>query len=217
MLPILNSLWLGLLTTITPCVLSANMAIISYVNKKSQNSAYLISSTLFYMLGRILFYWALTVIILTVVDKVDSIVSFLQNELNIILGFILIFVGLVLLNVIDVNFGCLNFIEKIKNRTDKSKYFSSFAFGVLLAGMFCPVTASLFIANLIHYPTIVLSPLVYGFGTGVSALCVAVLLVVSRNRFQKFYKHLNVFEKYSSKITGVIFILMGIMLIFKLF
>lgn len=214
---LLNSLWLGLLTSITPCVLSANLAIVSYSSKQKKNNGEVLFSSIFYLLGRIIFYTALSFALSFSIDKIEPVSQFLQNKLNIVLGIILVFVGMALLNIINLDFLHLSLGGKIRKKTDKSKYLGSFIFGVLLSGMFCPVTASLFIANLIQSNSNMYSFILYGFGTGFTAFVLANLLVFSANNFKKFHKHLGYFEKYSSKITGIVFVTIGILLIFKLF
>lgn len=214
---LLNSLWLGLLTSITPCVFTASIAIISYINRKPGSSNHVFVSSFLYVIGRMVFYTILGAILSIFVDGIASVSTFLSNRLNIILGIILIFVGLTLLDLINVSFLHFSFVGKIREKADSSKYVGSFIFGILFAGMFCPVTASLFIANFLQAPNNILSFMLYGFTTGLPAVILSLLLIFSRNRFNKLNEKLEKFEKYSSKITGAIFLVMGIFLILKLF
>lgn len=217
MLTLLNSLWLGFLTSITPCVFTANIAIISYISKSKNCSKHIFNSSILYVIGRMVFYTILSLILSIFVDSITSVSTFLSNKLNIILGIILIFVGLVLLDFIDVGFLHFSFVGKIKEKADKSKYILCFIFGVLFAGMFCPITVSLFIANFLQAPNNIFSFILYGFTTGLPAIILSLLLILSKNKFSKLNKKLEKFKEYSSKITGVIFMLMGIFLILKLF
>ena len=214
---LLNSLWLGLLTSITPCVFTASVAIVSYINRKPDNSNHILASSLFYVIGRMLLYTVLGAILSIFVDSVGTVLEFLPNKLNIILGIILIFVGLILLDLINVGFLHFSFVEKVREKTDNSKYIGSFIFGILFAGMFCPITASLFIANFVQAPNNIFSFMLYGFTTGFPAVVLSMLLIFSKNKFSKLNEKLEKFEKYSSKITGVIFLAMGIFLSLKLF
>ncbi len=212
-----NSLLLGFLTSITPCVLTANVAVLSYTTKKSNSSKNILLSSFVYMLGRTFVYTIISLILSFFVEKVETISLFLQNRLNIILGVILIIIGLALLDIINLEFLHFSFAEKVRERAKNSKYFSSFILGLLFAGMFCPITVSLFISNFLQNPTSILSFLIYGLMTGLPTLLLGIIVVFSSKKINKIYKAIEVFEKYSSKITGTIFLLMGILLTFKLF
>lgn len=214
---LLNSLLLGFLTSITPCVFGASIAIVSYINRNKNDFNSVLTSSFLYVIGRMVFYTILAVVLSIFINEIDLFSSFLSNELNIILGIILIFVSLILLDLINVNFLHFSFVGKIREKTENSKYFGSFIFGILFAGMFCPVTASLFMTNLLHAPNNILSFMLYGFTTGLPAIILSLLLIFSKNKFNKLSEKLEKFEKYSSKITGVIFLVMGVFLILKLF
>lgn len=216
MLVLFNSLILGFLTSITPCVLTADVAVLSYTTKKSNNSEYILFSSLLYMFGRAFVYTIISIILSISIDNIDLVSSFLQNKLNLILGFILIIVGLALLNLINLEFLHFSFVNKIKEKSDSSKYLGSFILGILFAGMFCPVTASLFISNFLQNQKSFLSFIIYGLMTGLPTLILGLIVIATKN-IGKIYKFIEIFEKYSSKITGAIFLLMGIFLIFKLF
>ena len=217
MLILLNSIWLGLLTSITPCVFTAGVAVISYINNNKTNHKNFLTSSFLYVIGRTFFYTILSLILSIFVDIIDLVSVFLYDRLNIILGVILVFVGLVLLDLINLGFLHFSFVGKIRERTDKSKYIVSFIFGILLAGMFCPITASLFIANFLQSQNNTLSYMTYGFTTGLPVIVISLILIFSKNRFSKLNKNLEKFKEYSSKITGIIFLLMGVFLILKLF
>ena len=217
MLLLINSIILGFLTSITPCVLSANLAVLSYITKKSNNPKYIFFSNLFYMFGRAFVYTIISIVLSFFVDKIEIISLFLQNKLNVILGLILIIVGLSLLDLINIEFLHFSFVEKIRKKTRDSKYLGSFIFGLLFAGMFCPITASLFIGNFIQSHKNVLSFILYGLMTGLPAFILGLILIFSSKKFAIVGNAIETFEKYSSKITGIIFLLMGILLIFKLF
>jgi len=51
-----SALWLGILTSISPCPLATNIAAISFVGRKADRSILVLASSAFYTLGRIVAY-----------------------------------------------------------------------------------------------------------------------------------------------------------------
>ena len=78
------------------------------------------------------------------------------------------------------------------------------------------MSAGLFFGSLIplslKYESGIVLPLVYGIGTALPVIVFAFLLGFSANYVAKFYNKLQVFEKWSRKITGAIFIIAAIYL-----
>ena len=212
----LNSIWLGLLTSFTPCVICAGLTILSYITQKTKDKKQMALYVASYALGRAVFYTIVSLIINLFVDNIDSAKLFLVNRANIVIGIIMIFVSLVLIDLINIDLPKFNIVEKIKRKTGESKYFSSFLFGILFAGMFCPVTASLFLSNFLNNQSIS-SSFFYGISTAFFVLILAFIMIFFESKFQIFEKNIELIKHYSSKVTGIIFFLMGIGLIFKLF
>ena len=71
LLYILAALYLGLLTSISPCPLATNIAAISYVGRKVGSTRLVLNAGLLYTLGRCLLYLALAAL-LTTTAAVDS-------------------------------------------------------------------------------------------------------------------------------------------------
>jgi cytochrome c biogenesis protein CcdA len=104
--------------------------------------------------------------------------------------------------------------EKLSKRLSQSGMIGTFFLGALFALAFCPVSAALFFGSLIPISLKVKSavglPLIYGLGSALPVLAFAVVIAVSSNYVGKFYQNLNRVEFYAKRITGVIFILVGI-------
>ena len=98
-LPLLSALWLGILTSISPCPLASNIAAVSFIIKKVDRTAYVFSSGMFYTLGRVLGYTVLGVFITYSLLSIPQTSYFLQTYMNKILGPILIITGLFLLEI----------------------------------------------------------------------------------------------------------------------
>ncbi|MFP4368699.1 MAG: aromatic aminobenezylarsenical efflux permease ArsG family transporter [Candidatus Kapaibacterium sp.] len=213
----LSALWLGILTSISPCPMATNIAAISFIGKKVGNTRAVIMSGLFYTIGRMLAYLAVAVLVVYSLLSVPELARFLQKYLNIILGPLLILVGLFLLEVIKLNFGRgISFSQKFQDSAQSKGIIGSAMLGFVFALSFCPVSAGLFFGSLIplslKYESSVFLPLTYGVGTALPVIAFAFVIGISASYVGKIYNKLAKFEYWARRITGVIFILAGIYL-----
>ncbi|HOC98521.1 MAG TPA: sulfite exporter TauE/SafE family protein, partial [Myxococcota bacterium] len=58
-----SALWLGIMTSISPCPLATNIAAISYVGKRVDRPGLVMLSGLLYMLGRMLSYFVVALVV----------------------------------------------------------------------------------------------------------------------------------------------------------
>ena len=98
-----TALWLGILTSISPCPLATNIAAISYIGRKVGNSRQIFLTGLLYTLGRTLAYLGLAFILVASVLSMPQISLFLQKYMSLSLGPILIIVGMFLLGMIQMD------------------------------------------------------------------------------------------------------------------
>ncbi len=99
LLAAVSAIWLGILTSISPCPLATNIAAISYIGKQVGDTRMVLLSGMLYIFGRMLAYLALGILIIASVLSVPKLSFFLQNNLNKILGPVLILAGLFLLSI----------------------------------------------------------------------------------------------------------------------
>jgi len=100
LLSIGTALWLGILTSISPCPLATNIAAISFIGNKVENTRRVLLSGLLYTLGRMLAYVVVGAIVVTGILSIPGLANFLQDYFNRFLGPVLILVGILLLGVI---------------------------------------------------------------------------------------------------------------------
>jgi len=214
MIALLTALWLGILTSISPCPLATNIAAISFIGKDVTNPKKAIISGFLYVLGRVIAYVVLGIIIVSGLLSVPVIANFFQKYMNAFLGPLLIFVGIILLGVIKINFNGGLSEEKVKSIAKKAGVFSAVILGILFALSFCPVSAALFFGSLISLAleqnSKIILPVIYGVGTGVPVLIFAFIITFSVNSLGKAYDKLRHFEFWARKITGGIFTIVGI-------
>jgi cytochrome c biogenesis protein CcdA len=212
--PFLVALWLGVLTSISPCPLASNIAAVSFIIKGVDRTAYVLSSGMLYTLGRVIGYTVLGILIASSLLSIPQTSYFLQNYMNKLLGPILIITGLFLLEIFQLSFLGFSFSEKVTGRLNNLGMWGSLPLGMLFALSFCPISAALFFGSLIPLSvknnSLVFFPAMYGIGTGLPVLLVAILLAAGIKNIGSIFKKITRFEYWMRKTTGVIFILVGI-------
>jgi len=215
-LTILSAIWMGILTSISPCPLTTNIAAISFVAKKMNHPKKVLFAGIIYSLGRMVVYSVLGIIIVFSLISTPILAHTLQKYMNLFLGPLLIIVGMVLLEMININFFNQKFSQNFQKKFESSGFLGAFLLGILFALSFCPVTAAIFFGSLIpiaiKYQSAVILPSVYGFSTGLPVLFFAFFISLGMNRLGFFFNQVVLWEKWARKITGTIFILLGIYL-----
>ncbi|MDD5512360.1 MAG: aromatic aminobenezylarsenical efflux permease ArsG family transporter [Candidatus Omnitrophica bacterium] len=209
-----SALWLGILTSISPCPLATNIAAVSFLSKKITHPAMVFISGLAYTLGRMVSYAVLGWIIINSLLGVPQVAQFLQKYMGKALGPLLIITGLFLLEVITMRLPGVALSQKHHNKLVESGAMGAFALGLIFALALCPVSAALFFGSLIplalNSKAGTLLPFIYGIGTGLPVLIFAVAIALGVTSLSHWFNRITRFEYYTRKITGVIFILVGL-------
>ena len=115
-IPIVSAFLLGLMTAISPCPLATNITATAYISKNISSKQKVFLSGLLYSLGRGFSYTAIGFILYFGASKFHIARFFNQNGEK-LLGPLLIIIGLIMLNVIKLNFlGKTNFQEKLSEK-----------------------------------------------------------------------------------------------------
>jgi len=209
-----TALWLGILTSISPCPLATNIAAISFVAHRVANKGVVFLSGVFYIIGRSITYIVISFLIVKLMVNIPILSDFLQRYINKILGILLIVVGIFLLELFHINLPSLSPSQNLQKKLDNAGITGSFLLGGLFALAFCPLSAALFFGSLIPLAikakSSIALPLIYGIGTGLPVLFFAVLVALGAGYINKVYHKVTKIEYYTKRITGVIFILVGI-------
>jgi cytochrome c biogenesis protein CcdA len=209
-----SALWLGVLTSISPCPLATNIAAISYIGRKVGNARHVFLTGLLYTLGRTVAYLALAIVLVASVLSVPQIAVFLQKYMHLVLGPILIIVGMFLLGLIELNMGGKGMGEGLQKRVDAMGIWGALLLGIVFALTFCPTSAALFFGSLVPLSlkvnSSVLLPVVYGIGTALPVMVFAVILATSAQSVGKAYNVLAKVEWWARMLTGVIFVIVGL-------
>jgi len=209
-----TALWLGILTSISPCPLATNIAAVSFLSKKISHPRLVLWSSMAYTIGRMATYAVLGFFIIISLVNVPIAANFLQKYMNKILGPILVIVGLFLLDVIKINFSGFSLSHKRQSELVESGIAGSFILGAVFALSFCPIAAALFFGSLIPLALNssygIILPFIYGIGTGIPVIVFALGIAMGVKSFSHWFNKAAKFELYTRTITGVIFILVGI-------
>jgi len=212
--PLIAAFFIGLMTAISPCPLATNITAIAYISKKINNGKKTLLTGFVYTLGRMFTYVLLASIIVYIGVNVQSISLFLQKYGEKILGPLLIFMGLVMLNIIKLpSLKSKDKINKIKERLSERGYLGSFLLGVLFALAFCPFSAVLFFGMLIplalKYSDAFLIPSIFSFATGIPVIIFAFILTFSVSKIGKVMNKIQTFEKYMRYLIAGVFVIVG--------
>lgn len=209
-----SALWLGIMTSISPCPLATNVAAISFLAKKITHPFLVLLSGVAYTIGRMATYAILGFIFINSILSIPQVAQFLEKYMVKAFGPILIVTGLILLDVIKINFPGLSLSQKHHNKLVEAGVPGAFLLGAVFALAFCPVSAALFFGSLIPLALQskfgVTLPFIYGIGTGLPVLVFAIAIAMGVSSLSRWFNKLTKLEYYMRKVTGIVFILVGL-------
>jgi len=212
--PLLAAFALGLLTAIAPCPLATNITATAFIAKTISNRKKVLLSGLLYTLGRMFSYTAIGAIIYYGASKFQ-VAKLLQGNGEKYIGFVLIIIGLIMLDVIKLNFikgG--DFTDRLSDKFKTKGLLGSFLLGALFALAFCPYSGALFFAMLIPMTLSASAglglPIVFSFGTGLPVILFSFVIAFSMERLGMYFKAITKIEKVMRVIAGLTFILTGL-------
>lgn len=211
-----SALWLGILTSISPCPLATNIAAISFVGRRVESPRQVVASGALYTLGRTVTYVVLGSALVFSLLSAPHLSMFLQKYMNKLLGPVLIVVGMFLLDLLQVSWGGSGFGARLESRAGKMGMWGAFLLGVGFALSFCPVSAALFFGSLlplaVRNDSAVMLPTVYGIGTALPVVVFALVVAFGAHSLGKVYDNVTRIARWARRITGVVFVGVGIYL-----
>lgn len=211
-MPLVAALALGLLTAIAPCPLATNITATAFIAKTINSKKKVLLSGLLYTLGRMFSYTVIGTIIYFGASTFQ-IAKLLQGNGEKYIGFVLIILGLIMLDIIKLNFikgG--NWIEKLSDKLKTKGLLGAFVLGALFALAFCPYSGALFFGMLI--PMTIKSglamPVLFSIGTGLPVILFAFVIAFSMEKLGMYFKAITKIEKIMRIASGIIFIITGL-------
>lgn len=210
--PVLSGFLLGLLTAIAPCPLATNITATAYIAKTVHNKKSVLLSGVFYTLGRMFSYTLIGSIIYFGASKFH-VAKIFQGNVEKYMGFVMVLLGLIMLDVIKLNFikgG--NLTDKLSERFKNMGMFGSFMLGALFAMAFCPYSGALYFGMLtpmtikegLHLP------IAFSIGTGLPVILFAFVIAFSLEKLGLYFNAITKVEKIMRLMAGVAFILTGL-------
>lgn len=207
------ALWLGILTSISPCPLATNIAAISYIGHAADRPRRVFWTGLAYTAGRTATYALLGVLIVASLLSIPVLSHWLQKYMNRLLGPILILTAMVLLDLIHLNLGggrMGRLADRIAKRGD---LWGAGLLGMLFALAFCPVSAALFFGSLIplavKLQSGLLLPSIYGIGTALPVALFAVMLSLGVKSLNSVFERITRLDLWMRRATGGVFLAIG--------
>lgn len=211
------ALWLGILTSISPCPLASNLAAVSYLGRQARSPGRVLLAGLAYSAGRALTYVAVGWIVVSSVLALPEVSLFLQKRMNQVLGPVLVLIGLGMLGALPLRWPSTAFGDELRGRVAGGGLFGAAGLGALFALSFCPVSAGLFFGGLIPLATSTRAggalAAVYGVGTALPVVVFAVLISLGSSGISRAFGAVTRFERVARVVTGGVFVAAGAYLI----
>jgi cytochrome c biogenesis protein CcdA len=214
-----GALWLGVLTSVSPCPMATNVAAIGYLARSSHSRAMQLLAGLLYAAGRALAYALVGALITWGLMSAPAVSIFLQKHLGQLIGPLLVFVGMVLLGLLPglPSFGIVG--NRISKRVADMGVWGAGLLGFLFAMAFCPVSGALFFGSLLPMAvareSVVLLPVCYGVGSALPVLFFGILLTVARQSASRAMGRLQRIDRWLMPATGWILVAAGLYLIIR--
>lgn len=215
----LTGLWTGVITSVSPCPLATNIAALTYISKHSgAHKLAVLAHGLLYALGRAVAYIFIGFLLVKSLLSAPSFSFFMQKYGNQVLSPILVLAGMYMLDMFGRGFEGFNIFDLSKFKA-KAGALSSLLMGMLFALAFCPISAALYFGVIIplaaRYSSPFALPLLYGLGTALPVIGLAVALDFGFKKISAVTGLAGKFEKYAKPATAWVFITAGVYLGFR--
>ena len=219
-MPWLTALLLGLMTAISPCPLATNITAIGFISKDLEDRNRVFFNGLFYTLGRAITYTALALIIFLGVDQLKF-SGFFQRYGEKFIGPLLIIIGLFMLDIIKIKFPGIGGLTSLLRNKKKWGYLDAVLLGLVFALAFCPYSGVLYFGMLVPLTISSASglylPVVYAIATGIPVIVFAWIIAYTVSGIGGAYNKIKTFELWFRRVISVLFILIGIYYIIRVF
>lgn len=209
---LIAALALGLLTAIAPCPLATNITATAFIAKTINSRKKVLLSGLLYTLGRMFSYTVIGAIIYFGANTFQ-IAKIFQGNGEKYIGFVLVVLGLIMLDIIKFNFikgG--NWVDQLSDQFKTKGLLGAFLLGALFALAFCPYSGALFFGMLV--PMTLKSglamPVLFSVGTGLPVIFFAFVIAFSMEKLGIYFKAITKIEKIMRIVAGVTFIVTGL-------
>ncbi len=207
------ALWLGILTSVSPCPLATNIAAVAFLARRTGRRAAVAGSSLAYIAGRTAAYTLLAIAIAAGVLSAPGAAEFLRTKLEGLVGPGLIVAGMLVAGWLPLKLPGFGGINTLGMRLAERGFVGEFLMGAVFALAFCPVSAALFFGGLlpavIRSGATVLLPVSYGIGTALPVIVTVALLACGLGMASERLRRLQNIGSKLQQWTGWILITAG--------
>lgn len=219
-MPWISALVLGFMTSISPCPLATNITAIGFISKDIDNRNRVFINGLLYTLGRAITYTAIALVLYLGADQFKF-SGFFQQYGEKILGPLLIIIGLFMLDVIKIKFPGMNGLTSKMENKSRWSYFDAILLGMVFALAFCPYSGVLYFGMLVPMTISSASglylPVLFAIATGIPVIIVSWILAYTLSGIGSFYNKIKSFEIWFRRVIAILFIIVGIYYIIRVF
>lgn len=213
-IPLMSAFALGLLTAIAPCPLATNITATAFIAKTINSKKKVLLSGFLYTFGRMFSYTTIGAIIYFGASKFQ-IAKIFQGNGEKFIGLIMIIIGLIMLDVIKLNFiKGSNLTDTLSDKFKTKGLLGSFFLGALFSLAFCPYSGALFFAMLIPMTLSadggLFLPVLFSIGTGLPVIFFAFVIAFSMEKLGAYFKTITKVESVMRIIAGLTFVIMGL-------
>jgi len=213
-MPLLAAFALGLLTAIAPCPLATNITATAFIAKTIDSKKKVLLSGFLYTFGRMFSYTAIGASIYFGASKFQ-IAKIFQGNGERFIGPIMIIIGLIMLDIIKLNFiKSSNLTDTLSDKFKTKGLLGSFLLGALFALAFCPYSGALFFAMLIPMTLSadggLFLTILFSIGTGLPVIFFAFVIAFSMEKLGTYFKIITKIEKIMRILAGLTFIITGL-------
>jgi hypothetical protein len=210
---VLTALWLGVMTSISPCPLATNIAAVSFLARRVDRPRRALWACGAYTAGRVVAYTCVAGLVVWGVLSIPGASDTLQRVMNRLLGPVLVLAGMFLLGLLSFP-GASPGAQAAQRYVQRGGLPAAGVLGLVFALSFCPVSAALFFGGLIplamKHESRILLPVLFGVGTSLPVLGFTLLIVTGGHALGRAFDRLTAAEKIMRTVAGVVFIGAGV-------
>jgi cytochrome c-type biogenesis protein len=219
-MPLVTALLLGLMTAISPCPLATNITAIGFISRDLESRNRVFFNGLFYTLGRAITYTIIPFIIFLGADQFKF-SGFFQRYGEKIIGPLLLLIGIFMLGIFKINFPGLGMFSEKMEKRKSWRYIDAILLGMVFALAFCPYSGVLFFGMLVPLTISNASglylPVIFAIATGIPVIIIAWVLAYTVSGIGGVYNKIKIFELWFRKVIAVVFIIVGLYYIFRIY
>ena len=219
-MPWVTAMVLGFMTAISPCPLATNITAVGFISKDIENRHTVFLNGILYTLGRAISYFGIAFIMFLGADKLKF-SGFFQQYGEKIIGPLLLIIGLFMLDVLKIKFPGLSSLTSRMEQKKRWGYLDVILLGIVFALAFCPYSGVLYFGMLIPMTISSASglylPVIFAIATGIPVIIIAWIVAYAVSGLGVAYNKIKSFEIWFRRVIAVLFIVVGIYYIIRVY